>query len=117
MVTAESLIAQADKIDNRLGPIPGREADRLAVMLREVATQIAGISHPTGSEQFAGELAKLGAAAPWRLCDEVVGEILGADGGVVCEADSRVTDEESSALALWIVMSVNTLAGFRCQLP
>lgn len=117
MVTPDNLIALADKIDRRLGPIPGRDADHLAVTLREAAQQMASVVHPTGSEQFAAALAKLGAPAPWRLCDEETGEILAADGVVVCDADSRITDEESSTLALWIIMAINTLAGFKAEIP
>jgi hypothetical protein len=75
------------------------------------------IKHPAGSEQFGAELAKLGAPAPWRLCDEVVGEVLAADGEIVLSADTRATEEASSALALLIVCAVNTLAGFRAEAP
>jgi hypothetical protein len=39
-VTPESLTAWADKIDNRLGPISGRDADLLAVTLREAAIRM-----------------------------------------------------------------------------
>lgn len=35
--TPENLIEWADKIDNRLGPISGREADALASVLRAAA--------------------------------------------------------------------------------
>lgn len=38
--TKESLIEWADKIDNRLGPISGRDADNLAVLLRATAAYI-----------------------------------------------------------------------------
>lgn len=117
MVTPDILIAHADKIDGRLGPISGRDADRLAVVLREAAKQLAGIVHPTGSEQFERELAKLCASAPWRLCDEEVGEVLAADGGIVLTVDrARTTEQEASALALWIIMAVNTLAGFKAEM-
>lgn len=40
-VTAELLRHWADKIDQRLGPIPGRDADRLAIILRAAAGQLA----------------------------------------------------------------------------
>ena len=36
-MTITDLIARADEIDNRLGPIPGNMADAIAVQLREVA--------------------------------------------------------------------------------
>ena len=73
--------------------------------------------HPTGSDHFARELEGLGVPAPWRLCEDDVGVILAADGGDVCSADTRVTDRESSELALWIIMAVNTLAGFKAEVP
>lgn len=38
--TKEILIEWADKIDRRLGPIPGRDADFLACMLRATAAHI-----------------------------------------------------------------------------
>ena len=117
MATPQVLIFLADKIDHRLGPITGRDADHLAVVLREVATQIAGISHPTGSEKFRTELAKLCAPAPWRLCDEEAGEVLAADGAIVLTVDrARTNEQEASALALWIIMAVNTLAGFKAEI-
>jgi len=40
-VTPESLDAWADKIDNRLGPVSGRDADLLAAFLREASTRFA----------------------------------------------------------------------------
>ena len=36
-MTAADLIARADEIDNRLGPIPGPTADAIAIQLREAA--------------------------------------------------------------------------------
>jgi hypothetical protein len=59
-VIGDLMIAWADKIDTRLGPISGRDADALASLLREAAAAFAGIRHPTGSEQFADCLARLG---------------------------------------------------------
>lgn len=118
-MTPETLIAEAEAIDRRIGPISGRDADRLAVVLREAAQQIAGIRHPTGSEQFNAHLAALGVPAPWDLDEDKVGAVLAADGALVCDADTRVTDdvtdEECTALALWIIMAVNTLAGFKTE--
>lgn len=35
-----NLIASADEIDNRLGPLSGRSSDRIAVELREAASHI-----------------------------------------------------------------------------
>jgi len=43
MLTPARLIASADEIDNRLGPIPGRSSDRIAVELRAAAKIIATI--------------------------------------------------------------------------
>lgn len=40
MVEPEKLIASADEIDNRLGPIPGRSSDRIARELRDVAREL-----------------------------------------------------------------------------
>jgi hypothetical protein len=40
MIGPDQLIASADEIDNRLGPIPGRSSDRIARELREAAALI-----------------------------------------------------------------------------
>jgi hypothetical protein len=37
---AQRLVARSDKIDNRVGPIPGQDADAIAVELREAAAAI-----------------------------------------------------------------------------
>lgn len=75
------------------------------------------ITHPTGSDEFARELSMLGASVPWRLCDEEVGEILADDGAVVLVVDRNGrTDEAASAVAMWIIMAVNTLAGFKAEI-
>src|SRR5580693_2262400 len=42
-MTAAELIARADEIDRRLGPIPGHTADAIAVQLREAAKALANI--------------------------------------------------------------------------
>ena len=44
MSTADDATAWADKIDERLGPISGADADRLARFLRRVSSEIAGVS-------------------------------------------------------------------------
>lgn len=41
MITTAALVARADQIDRRLGPITGRDADRIAVELREAAKVLA----------------------------------------------------------------------------
>jgi hypothetical protein len=47
MINPAELIELADRIDNRLGPISGRMADRIAVLLRQIAmTQNAGSPLP-----------------------------------------------------------------------
>ena len=74
------------------------------------------ILHPTGSDQFVATLAKLCAPPPWRLCDEEVGEVLADDGAIVLTVD-RVRTNEATELALWIIMAVNTLAGFKAEVP
>ena len=38
------LIARADLIDNRLGPLPGRDADDIAVLLRESAAELSRLT-------------------------------------------------------------------------
>jgi hypothetical protein len=40
MIQPTDLIASADEIDNRLGPIPGRSSDRIARELRAAAALI-----------------------------------------------------------------------------
>lgn len=112
--TSETLIQWAEKIDNRLGPISGRDADMLSGLLRELAAQLVGIRH--GSEQFTAEITALLALPPWKLCDEEVGEVLSDDGAVVLTVDRGCrNDHDASALALWIVMAINTLAGFKME--
>ncbi len=116
-MTPEILTTWADKIDRRVGPISGHDADCLANILRQAAKQIVGIVHPTGSEQFACRLAALWAAPPWRLCDEEIGEVLAADGGVVLTVEGdRLTEQECSALAIQIIIAVNTLSGFKAEI-
>ena len=65
------------------------------------------------SDQFAAELARLGVPAPWRLCDEEIGEALAANGAVAFQVDvnRQISDEDASAIALCILAAVNTLAG------
>ena len=118
-ITVPQLIAFADEIDSRVNPIPGRRADDLARALRSAARQLAGIPHPTGSETFAAELARLDAPAPWRLCDETVGEVLAAHGGIACVAGDPgdTPEEDASELALFIVLAINTLSGFKAEAP
>ena len=113
-----SLTKLADEIDGRIGPIPGPRADHLAVVLRAAASQLGGIKHPTGSEEFAGQLESLAVPAPWRLCDEEIGEVLAANGDIACIAGADSDpDEDRSALAMYIILAVNTLAGFKAQIP
>jgi hypothetical protein len=117
-MSPEDLTAWADKIDNRLGPISGRDADALAVLLRKAAEALSGIRHPTGSEAFAAHLGRLGAPAPWALSDEWPGEVLAANKAIACRALDAVDadrDQLSTETAMWIICAVNTLAGFRAE--
>ena len=119
MNTADDALAWANKIDERLGPISGSEADRLARFLRRVAAEIADVRHPTGSEQFAANLKYLGIPAPWSLCDESCGEVLAANKAVACMAldtAGAVLDERATQAAMWIICAVNTLAGFKAEI-
>lgn len=118
MTDPQSLIAWADKIDSRLGPISGRDADALARILRAAAASLEVITHPTGSEQFAERLERLGIPAPWELCEESCGEILAANKSVACMAldtGGAVLDERATQAAIWIICAVNTLAGFKAE--
>ena len=118
MSTADDATAWADKIDERLGPISGADADRLARFLRRVSSEIAGIKHPTGSEWFAARLNRLGIPAPWALCDEACGEVLAANKAIACMAldtGGAVLDERSTQAALLIICAVNTVAGFKAD--
>ena len=114
--TPESMTAWADKIDNRLGPVSGRDADDLAILLRSAAKQLAGIPHPTGSEQFQTALTELKSPAPWSLADRTPGEIRAVNGAIMLSIDhGELVGRERDALALWIMVAVNTCAGFRME--
>lgn len=71
------------------------------------------ITHPTGSAQFADALVRLGVPAPWRLCDEEVGEVLADNGAIAFTVAPNLSDTAATDLALWILIAVNTLAGFQ----
>jgi hypothetical protein len=88
--------------------LEARDLDRIA------------IKHPTGSEQFAAHLDHLGIPAPWTLCDESCGEVLAANKAVACMAldtGGAVLDERATQAALWIICAVNTLSGFKAEIP
>lgn len=70
------------------------------------------ILHPTGSEEFAGELERLGVPAPWHISDEAV---IAANGEVACIAghEGVASDDDRFALAMYIIIAVNTMAGFK----
>lgn len=74
----------------------------------------AALPHPTGSEKFAGTLRALGVPAPWTF-DAGEDGVRAANGAIVCEIDpfAQRPDEQVPALAMWIIMAVNTLAGFK----
>ena len=111
-----SLLTWANKIDNRIGPISGSDADQIAVLLRDAAKRLSGIPHPTGSEQFQAALTDLMSPGPWDLADRTPGEIKAANGALVLTVDHGLLDSrDKNALALWVVMAVNTLAGWRME--
>ena len=61
--TPGNLIAWADKIDRRLGPISGRDADALAVLLRAAAKAI-DIYDRVGRIEATLDATRAAAAAP-----------------------------------------------------
>ena len=71
------------------------------------------MDHPTGSDEFAAMLAKAGAPAPWRLCEEEPGEILDATSATVLVVDMGGSQDNDSEIALSIMIAVNTCAGFK----
>lgn len=64
MILPSTLIANADAIDKRLGPISGPSADRIAVMLREAAAEIARLKRIEGAAEqvYAGLNERIDAA-------------------------------------------------------
>lgn len=118
MTIADDALLWADKIDRRLGPISGRDADALAQFLRRAARRLATVAHPTSSEQFADWLDRLGIPAPWTLCEDSVGKLLAANKSVACTArDSgfAALDERATEAAVCIMCAINTLAGFKAE--
>ena len=85
----------------------------------QAAIQNGEIKHPTGSEEFAARLDNCGVPAPWRLCDEEVGEILAANGAPACNADTvgNLSEDDATQVAVYIMLAVNTLAGFKAVSP
>lgn len=75
------------------------------------------ITHPTGSEEFAARLEKIGIPAPWRLCDEEPGLVLAANGEEAISAATAHPDEDATAIAILVMLAVNTLAGFKAEAP
>jgi hypothetical protein len=75
-------------------------------------------AHPTGSEWFAAELSRLGVPAPWRLCDEEVGEVLADDGApvlVVAATRDQPDGDDATRIAGLVVAAINTLAGLKAE--
>lgn len=52
MIEPAALIASADEIDNRLGPIPGRSSDRIARELRAAAELIIELRAATNGQSL-----------------------------------------------------------------
>ena len=46
---AETLIGFADMIDRRLGPVSGRDADTIALMMRRVASNVTALRKALGA--------------------------------------------------------------------
>lgn len=46
---AETLIGFADMIDRRLGPVSGRDADTIALMMRRVASNVTALQKALGA--------------------------------------------------------------------
>lgn len=65
--------------------------------------------------EFALQLRDLGVPAPWRLHDVDDGGVLAANGKFVFE--ESFPSYRSAPLAMWIIMAVNTLAGFAAEPP
>lgn len=111
---------QSGKLGEELARRWNGEGPKLSIpILSPSATPQMAIKHPTGSEEFAMALERLGVPAPWRLCDEEVGEVLAENGAIVCQvhAIKHAEADEASQLAMWIMLAVNTLAGFKAVVP
>ena len=72
---AVRLIQSADKIDNRIGPISGADADRLAVLLREAAERLAAVTADRDAaiaerDRMREALEPFAKAADIKLCGE-----------------------------------------------
>lgn len=59
MIEPATLIASANEIDNRIGPIPGRSSDRIAVELRKAAAEIERLRRTAGESVDAVGQAKV----------------------------------------------------------
>jgi hypothetical protein len=114
-VTEFKIIKQIDAALASAPPAPAPERDGWRPI------DSAPVLHPTGSAWFVAELARLGAPAPWHLCDEVVGEILADDRDtVVTVSDGRAQPDgdDQVKIAELVVAAINTLAGFKAvRLP
>lgn len=96
-----------------------REGKALLALYRFQAELGAAVVHPTGSEEFAAVLDGIGIPAPWRLCDEEVGEVLAANGAIACNTDTlgNLSEQDAMMAAAQIMLAVNTLAGFKAVAP
>lgn len=70
------------------------------------------------NDKFRRDLNVQQSPAPWSLCDEQPGIILDANGAdvVMVAPSSPRSDAEVSAVALAIVIAVNTCAGFKAEI-
>lgn len=58
MVEPAQLIASANEIDNRIGPIPGRSSDRIAAELRKAAALIIELREAASDQQIEAQKLK-----------------------------------------------------------
>lgn len=71
------------------------------------------IANPSTTEEFNGLLRDLMAPPPWNFTEG--GTVIDAAGDVVLQVDpnGERPDPQVADLAVWIVMAVNTCAGFK----
>lgn len=74
---------------------------------------------PRTSDQLCVTFANLGFVAPFREADADPGVIVDSTGETLCVVDTnnQIPDEQARALALMIILCVNTCCGFRAVAP
>lgn len=67
------------------------------------------------SDAFAAALKEAGAPAPWTEHEKDPATLLDANGVAVLQIDPEVerTDAEANMIAAWVLVAVNTCAGFK----